>query len=32
MASVIPGVGYSAMIDRLSWKQAIAFLDAVLRG
>jgi dienelactone hydrolase len=32
MASVIPGVGYSALIDRLSWKQAIEFLDAALRG
>lgn len=32
MASVIPGVGYSALIDRLSWRQATEFLDAVLRS
>jgi dienelactone hydrolase len=32
MASIIPGVGYNALIDRLSWQQAIEFLDAVLRG
>ena len=30
MANVIPGVGYDAQIDRLSWRQAVEFLDAVL--
>jgi dienelactone hydrolase len=32
MASVIPGVGYDAQIDRLSRRQAEEFLGAVLRG
>jgi dienelactone hydrolase len=32
MRKVMPGVGYDARIDRLSWAQAMAFLDAALRG
>ena len=32
MRSVMPGVGYDALVDRLSWAQGVAFLDAALRG
>lgn len=32
MRAVLPGVGYDSLIDRLSWAQAMAFLDATVRG
>lgn len=32
MAAVIPGVGYDPVLDRLSWAQALAFLEAGLQG
>ena len=32
MRTVLPGVGYDAVLDRLSWAQALAFLDVNLRG
>jgi dienelactone hydrolase len=32
MRQVMAGVGYDAVVDRLSWSQALAFLDAALRG
>jgi dienelactone hydrolase len=32
MATVLPGVGYNQLLDHLSWTQALAFLDAVVRG
>jgi dienelactone hydrolase len=32
MSAVLPGVGYDRLLDRLSWAQAMAFLDAIVRG
>jgi dienelactone hydrolase len=32
MITVLPGVGYDRLLDRLSWAQATAFLDAVVRA
>jgi dienelactone hydrolase len=31
-AKIMDGVGYDALVDRLSWAQATAFLDAVVGG
>jgi dienelactone hydrolase len=30
-AAVMEGVGYDALVDKLSWAQAVAFLEAVVR-
>jgi dienelactone hydrolase len=32
MMAVMPGVGYDRLLDRLSWAQAMAFLDAIVRA
>jgi dienelactone hydrolase len=32
MSAMLPGVGYDPLLDRLSWAQAMAFLEAIVRA